>query len=992
MTISGLTGVLETLMPFVYGILIVAVLIQWKRRPEPASGWLAASFCTLGLAIIMGRFLPEGSTDPAVVWARKSTVAILVLFPYCLYRFMTSFIRPMRWVWIAAPILTAAVASGALLLPSFPQSGEPRPAWFEVYLVALLSQWGFLTGLVAVRLWPAGRGHPAVARRRMRTLSVGAVGLATALVLAGEASSDSPWVAAIVQSLAIIAAPLMFVGFAPPRLLRMAWRRPEQAALRDARLSLMKGSSADEVTRTLLRYACGILGGEAAVLRDSKGEVVAIDGSDTEHSLAISGSLETVHGDSAADRSSSFLRIPMDSGQLIVAASPLMPFFGEDEIDRLEEIVALADLALGRANLIQVQRRFAAVVESTEDAIIAKSLEGIIESWNDGATSIYGYEADEVIGRSISLLVPRGLEDDVERILEKIRKGESLKDHETKRQTKDGRIIDVSLTISPIWAGSGEVDGASVIGRDITDIKRAADALRGSEERTRTIIDTAKDAYIEIDSGSLITEWNAAATQMFGIQRADALGKDLSELIIPARYRQRHRAGMATYLETGKGKVVNTTTELSALRGGTDEFPVELTVWPVHHGSKVTFHAFVKDITERNAAHAAIAAAREEADRANLAKSEFLSRMSHELRTPLNAVLGFAQLLDMDLHTPEQKESTGEIIKAGQHLLELIDEVLDISRIEAGKLRLSLEPVDAAEVIEECISLLMPLAAREGVSLSAHPPTIPDGSTFVAADRQRLKQVVLNLVSNGIKYNRQHGSVRVSLQPSDQDRIQIDVADTGPGIAPDRRGRLFSPFERLGAEGSGVQGTGLGLSLSKSLVEAMGGSISVATDPGRGSTFTVTLPKSEGHSQMRTQDSGPPEEELAMSASSRARTIVYIEDNLSNLKLVQRLIARRPDLTILPAMQGGMGVILVRDHEPDLILLDLDLPDIPGEEVLLRLQSDPGTARIPIVIISADATAGQIDKLLDAGASAYLTKPIEVSRFYEVLERFCAET
>ena len=364
--------------------------------------------------------------------------------------------------------------------------------------------------------------------------------------------------------------------------------------------------------------------------------------------------------------------------------------------------------------------------------------------------------------------------------------------------------------------------------------------------------------------------------------------------------------------------------------------------------------------------------------------------MSHELRTPLNAVLGFAQLLGMEHQTPEQEEASGEILKAGTHLLELIDEVLDIARIEAGKLRLSLEPVDAVAVAEESISLLTPQARQEGVSLSMERHNRSDG-VYVIADRQRLKQVLLNLISNGIKYNRQHGSVRVSIEEaSDGGRIRIDVTDTGRGIPLDRIQQLFDPFERLGAEETGIEGTGLGLALTRPLVEAMGGAISVSSEPGKGSTFSVELASPD---EIPSLDQLLADEDLAAAAAiATERTVLYVEDNLSNLKLMERVIARRPGIVLLSAMQGSMGVTLARDHRPDLILLDLNLPDMRGEEVLARLHSDPSTADLPVVVISADATPGQRSRLLGSGARAFITKPFDVDRLLQLVDEFCTDS
>lgn len=380
------------------------------------------------------------------------------------------------------------------------------------------------------------------------------------------------------------------------------------------------------------------------------------------------------------------------------------------------------------------------------------------------------------------------------------------------------------------------------------------------------------------------------------------------------------------------------------------------------------------------------------ANEANIAKTEFLSRMSHELRTPLNGVLGFAQLLELDAVTPEQHEATTEIIKAGNHLLDLINEVLDITAIEAGKLTLSLEPVDAVTVAEESVSLLRPLANAEGITVTLDTSHVASSERHVVADRQRLKQVLLNLISNGIKYNREHGHVTISFHPAADGRLRVNVADTGNGIEPAKLSQLFTPFDRLGAEASGIEGTGLGLALAKSLVEAMGGTLSVSSEVGEGTSFAVEVARAEPSPEDKAENLPPGRHAADVRASSSgSRAVLYIEDNLSNIRLIERLTARRPDLDLIPAMQGSIGLILAREQRPDLILLDVNLPDMQGPEVLLRLQADPQTADIPVVMLSADATPGQIDRMRNAGACDYLVKPIDVTRFYAILDRHCGE-
>jgi PAS domain S-box-containing protein len=852
---SDLLDVLKVLQPAVYGGLGVIAFVQWRRRRGPASAWLAASLGVLGLAVVAGEVLPETSADAMVVWGRKVVIAVLVLFPYCLYRFMASFARPARWVRVAATLLTVVVALGALVLPEVPAPGEPRPGSFQVYLVVLLIQWVFLSGLVAVRLWRAWRGQPTVARRRMQTMSLGAMGLALALVLSGGDRSQSPGAEVLVGLLALAAAPLLLVGFAPPAVLRLTWRREEEYALKEARLSLMRATTAGEVARTLLPYARMLVGARAALLEEADGEIVAVDGLDKEKACAAIESLRDDGTASDEGTKGSLVSVPVGSGALTVVAGPFTPFFGQEEVTSLEGLAALADLALARNQLLESQRRLAEIVESSDDAIVSTTLDGVITSWNRGAEKLFGYAAEEAVGKPGSILTPPELTDDVAELSRTVRRSESIEDYETRWLTKSGRTIDVSLTISPVRDADGRLAGASTIARDVSARNRA--------ERERE-------------------------------------------------------------------------------------------------------------------------AAREEAHLANQSKSEFLSRMSHELRTPLNAIIGFGQLLEMNALDETQCEYVDRILKGGQHLLKLINEVLDISRIETGTVSISLEPIDADAAVADALQLIGPMAAQRGLRVAA--PARPPEPRYVIADQQRLKQILLNLLSNAVKYNRDGGSITVSVEERDES-LRILVADTGSGLTPEQQDRLFVPFERLGAEASGTEGTGLGLALSKALADVMHGALElIESVPSVGTTFVVELPR--GQRPSAGVDPAPAARVLAEPAQNGRLEVLYIEDNLSNLRLVEEILSHRPRVKLLAAMQGGLGLELAAQQVPDLVILDLHLPDIPGSEVLARLRRASATAAIPVIILSADATEAQIRRLLQAGAQGYLTKPLDVPRFLELIDQY----
>ncbi len=388
-------------------------------------------------------------------------------------------------------------------------------------------------------------------------------------------------------------------------------------------------------------------------------------------------------------------------------------------------------------------------------------------------------------------------------------------------------------------------------------------------------------------------------------------------------------------------------------------------------------------LAEERAQRHALAEAQQAADAANQAKTAFLSRMSHELRTPLNAILGFGQVLEVSPDLDDRdRESVGHIVKAGRHLLDLINEVLSLSRIEAGAMTFSLEPVEVAELVADAVSLVRPLAAARGIAVDVHADGCHD---HVRTDRQRARQVLLNLLANAVKYNHDGGQVIVRCGDGEEGRVRVHVRDTGPGIGPDRLAGLFEPFDRLGAEQSEVEGTGLGLALSRQLVEHMGGRIGVETAVGEGSTFWVDLPSATAPATPEVVVAAAP-----AVATAGPHTLLLVEDNLSNMRVVEALLRARPDVTVITAMQGRLALDLAYEHQPDVIVLDLHLPDIGGREVLARLRADPRTRDIPVIVSSADATERRVGQLLADGATAYVTKPLDRTRFLATIDEALA--
>ncbi|MGH2454885.1 MAG: PAS domain S-box protein [Candidatus Limnocylindria bacterium] len=538
---------------------------------------------------------------------------------------------------------------------------------------------------------------------------------------------------------------------------------------------------------------------------------------------------------------------------------------------------------------------------------------------------------------------------------------------------------------TPILDAGGQLTHILHRVEDVTELVR----LQGLESRQKGLSDELERVSTELDRffslssdmfgvlnlDGTFRQVNPAWQQVLGYTPIELIGRLLLDLVHPD---DRGRTVAEFERATADGTATTRFENRYRHRDGSYRW-LEWTGRLIP-GEQVHYSA-ARDVTDRKGIQEALEAARREAEAANLAKSEFLSRMSHELRTPLTAVLGFAALLADEELTPEQRESVGYITRGGRHLLELINEVLDISRIESGQMTLSPEPVALAGLLAEAVGLIGPLAEDRSVSIQADAGGC-DG--HVQADRQRLKQVLLNLLSNAVKYNREGGSVTVACEPAAQGRLRIGVTDTGYGVPPELLGRLFQPFERLGAEQSGVEGTGMGLTLSRGLVEAMGGRMGVDSQVDRGSTFWLELEVADRVVEANGDKPAAPQPDTAPQAT--VRRLLYIEDNNWNVRLVERIVARREGLELEVAMQGQLGLDLARQHRPSLILLDLHLPDMSGVEVLRRLRSYPETRTTPVVVISADATRTQIQRLLDEGAAGYLTKPLDVTAFGELLD------
>lgn len=513
------------------------------------------------------------------------------------------------------------------------------------------------------------------------------------------------------------------------------------------------------------------------------------------------------------------------------------------------------------------------------------------------------------------------------------------------------------------------------------------DARKTTDEALQVfkhVVDSVVDGVLVIDLAGVIRLSSPAACHIFGYEQADMLGNNVS-MLMPEPFRSEHDGYLQRYLTDGGVRILNRKVEVVGKTAQGREFPLEIAVSEINLEETRFFVGLVRDVTERKATEDSLIAAREEAERANQAKSEFLSSMSHELRTPMNAILGFGQLMEYDESLPaEHQDNLREILKAGKHLLVLINEVLDLAKVESGHIDISLEPVALSPVVNECIGLLGSVALPRGISMQHSIPQ----NMAVRADHTRLRQALMNLLSNAIKYNKEGGVVTVNATLTDQSCVRLAVTDTGHGIPPERIGELFKPFNRLGAEGSAIEGTGIGLTITRRVVELMGGEIGVDSKPGQGSTFWIDLPEVDLESYLA--EYGPDltsEVHTPQDTAHAWHTVLYIEDNPANLKLLAQILSRRPNIRLISAHLPTLGIDLARSQHPDLILLDINMPGMDGYAVLEHLREDPLTHHIPVVALTANAMPSDIERGRAAGFDDYQTKPIDVERFLSTLDR-----
>ncbi len=553
--------------------------------------------------------------------------------------------------------------------------------------------------------------------------------------------------------------------------------------------------------------------------------------------------------------------------------------------------------------------------------------------------------------------------------------------------------IPAVVSVTALRDPQGGIIGYLLIGTDNTARKQVEaeqqqldQRLRDQQFYTRSLIESNIDALMTTDPRGIITDVNQQMEALTGCTRDELIGAPFKNYFTDP---DRAEAGIKRALSGSKV----TDYELTARTRDGKETVVSYNATTFHDRDRKLQGVFAaaRDVTERKRFerrlqdnNVELERARVAAGKANLAKSDFLTGMSHELRSPLNAILGFAQLINSDSPPPtaSQIASVDQILRAGWYLLELINEILDLAQIESGKLALSREPTSLAEVMLECQAMIEPQVQKRGIKMTFPQSRVPH---FVDADRTRLKQVLINLLSNAIKYNQANGTVVVDCAITSPDRIRVSVRDTGAGLPPDMLLQLFQPFNRLGQERSMEEGTGIGLVMCKRLVELMGGVIGVESIVGLGSVFWFEL-NSATEPQLEVDTAPAAIVQNPFQHGGALRTLLYVEDNPANLKLIEQLIARRPDIRLLTAIDGHLGIQIARANQPEVILMDINLPGISGIEALKILREDPATAHIPVLALSANAMPRDIEKGLQAGFFRYLTKPIKVNEFMDTLE------
>ena len=684
-------------------------------------------------------------------------------------------------------------------------------------------------------------------------------------------------------------------------------------------------------------------------------------------------------------------------GYLLISTDNTARKEAELERQRLLDIQEEMHKQLQQSNTtLQIsEERLAVTLKSIGDAVITTDADARVTLLNPLAEKLTGWTTAEALGRSVDEIFHIINSETLQRAAVPVRETlahgtvQGMANH-TIVIARHGNECAIADSCAPIRDREGHVIGAVLVFRDVTEEYLVQQNLRDNAALVQTILNTVVDGIITfVASTGIVETVNPAAEKMFGYSSAELIGHDFN-VLVPEIDRDQHHAYLEYYQTDEDAAGSGPGRQVLGIRKGGSTFAMEMAVSEMWLRGQRYFTCILRDITERNQMdklvqrnNRELKKAKATADKANLAKSDFLSRMSHELRTPLNAILGFSQLLEVGSPslTVSQTERLHQITKAGWYLLELINEILDLAVIESGKLSLSREPVSLIDVMHECKSMVETPAQKHHIRLEFLPF---DHTWFANADRTRTKQVLVILLTNAIKYNSENGTVVVECSSGTPEIVRISIKDNGAGLSAKKQEQLFQPFNRLGQENGTEEGTGMGLVVAKQLVELMGGNIGVNSVVGKGSEFWIELVRCIPPQQ--AAEKLPGANTAATPQDARPCTLLYVEDNPANMLLVEQIIKDRTNVKILGAHYGQLGIELARTHLPDVILLDINLPDISGIEILKILSKDTATRHIPVLALSANAMQIDIDRGLEAGFFRYLTKPIRVNEFLNALD------
>ena len=716
-----------------FSALMVLALREWlrTRRSTSAAGaaaakWFFLTFLILAVTAVAALALPDDPDAHVNQALTKAVVLALVVFPYCLYRFGSVFSRPSRIVARLALALTTGMSIWTLLLPAFPGADAPQPRWLVTWIIGFLVHWSLLSIIVAYRLWRAGSGQPGVVRSRMRLLAAGSLLLTISLLISGFSGSDPGSGITIVARLVGEGAAVAYLlGFSPPAVLRLIWRRHEQNAIRESVARLLTTMSEEAIASQVLPNAASVVGGTGAVLIGDEGAVNARFQVHEADARAIGHALlsrtDGVYDDYGFLRDDQMF-VRYRNGWLVTVVPPFVSFFGIDEVRLLRSIINFMDMALDRLRL----------------------------------------EA----------------------------------------------------------------------------------SLRGTQDKARTILETAHEAFVEMDEHGVIADWNAEAARTFGWSKQEVLGKRVADVLVPPAFRDAHTSGLERFLATGEGPVLGRRIELTALHRDGHEFPVELTITPLKIGDVHTFHAFLHDITDRREVELAKVRLAENLEQANAKlmhlnelRSHFLAIASHELRTPLTAISGFSSTMMAmwdTLGEAEKREFVQIIDEQSQRLSRLVDDLLTSSKIESGSLKTNPQPIPVRERVEQTLRELD----------ATHVDVQCPDELAVLADVDHFQQIIVNYVTNAMR----HGGDPILVHGEDDgSRVRIRVIDHGDGVPPEFVPYLYEPFAQAehAPRGDDGKGTGLGLSIVRGLAEAQGGATWYEPHPAGGSCFTIELPRAQ---------------------------------------------------------------------------------------------------------------------------------------------------